>query len=210
LLGSSADGTFPPARPSRIERDMAESDSDDVTTLLEAARQGDEGAANRLASRVQGALRAIAAGALRGERRDHTLQATELVDEAFMRLIGQRQLTWQSRAHFYAMASQVIRRILVDHARRRRAAKRDHGLQVTLDEAVRDERTRPIDLIELDTALERLASVSPRQARVVELRFFGGLDIEATAEALAISTATVKRDWTFARAFLLQALGPAA
>ena len=185
---------------------MAETEDADVTTLLESARLGDADAANRLAVRVQGALHRIAVSALRREEAGHTLQPTELVDEAFVRLVGQRGTTWENRSQFYALAARTIRRILVDHARRRRRVKRDGGVLVTLDETISDERGDRLNLIALDDALQQLDTLSPRQARVVELRFFGGLDVEATAHALQISPATVKRDWTFARAFLLQSL----
>ena len=126
-----------------------------------------------------------------------------------MRLMAQRSTTWQNRAHFYSIATRAIRRILVDHARKRRSIKRDHGVQITLDESFRDERPDSLDLIALDLALQQLEALSERQARVVELRFFGGLDVEETAEVLAISRATVKRDWTFARAFLLKSISSA-
>jgi RNA polymerase sigma factor (TIGR02999 family) len=178
----------------------------DVTTLLEWARQGDNGAANLLAARVQEALHRIAVNALKREDAGHTLQPTELVDEAFVRLIGQNGTTWENRSQFYALAARTIRRILVDHARRRRRVKRDGGVHITLSESISDERGDRLNLIALDDALQQLDTLSPRQARVVELRFFGGLDVEATAKALEISPATVKRDWTFARAFLLQSL----
>lgn len=143
---------------------------------------------------------------MRREQDGHTLQPTELVDEAFVRLVGQRNASWQNRAHFYAVAAQTIRRILVDHARRRRRAKRDHGMRVTLDESIGQAPEQSLDLIALDDALRQLDALSPRQARVVELRFFGGLEVDETAETLGISPATVKRDWTFARAFLLRSL----
>lgn len=185
---------------------MAETEDDNVTTLLESARQGDADAANRLAALVQEALHRIAVNALRREEAGHTLQPTELVDEAFVRLVGQRGMTWENRSQFYSLAARTIRRILVDHARRRHRVKRDGGLLVTLDESISDERGDRLDLIALDDALQQLDALSPRQARVVELRFFGGMDVEATARALEISPATVKRDWTFARAFLLQSI----
>lgn len=123
-----------------------------------------------------------------------------------MRMIGQRDVSWQNRAHFFAIAAQTIRRILVDHARARRRVKRDHGVRVTLDESAAEAPQRSLDLIALDNALTKLDALSPRQARVVELRFFGGLEIEQAATALGISPATVKRDWIFARAMLLRML----
>jgi RNA polymerase sigma factor (TIGR02999 family) len=159
-----------------------------------------------LARAVYETLHRIAVGALRRERDGHTLQPTELVDEAFVRLLKHRETTWESRSHFYGVAAGVTRRILVDHARRRARVKRDHGVQVTLDDAVSDERGPSLDLVALDDALRELETHAPRQGRVVEMRFFAGLDIDETAEVLGISRATVKRDWAFARAFLLQAL----
>lgn len=190
---------------------MTSEGDQDVTRLLDELRRGDAGAADRLARVVYDHLHRIAENALRRERGVHTLQATELVDEAFVRLVGEREVAWQNRSHFYAVASRVIRRILVDHARRRRTVKRDHGVRVTLDGpaldgAAGDDGVRSLDLIALDDALRELEALSPRQGRVVELRFFAGLEIEEIAESLSISPATVKRDWTFARAFLLQAL----
>ncbi|MBL8986325.1 MAG: sigma-70 family RNA polymerase sigma factor [Gemmatimonadetes bacterium] len=184
----------------------------DVTILLEEVQQGVPGAADRLAARVYDDLHGIAAAALRREADGHTLQPTELADEAFVRLLGQSRSTWQNRSHFFAVAAGIIRRILIDHARRRSRQKRDHGIRVTFDESldVPDQKSeRLLELVALDDALVQLEGLAPRQARVVELRFFGGLDIDQTAEALGISPATVKRDWTFARAFLLDALGSA-
>jgi RNA polymerase sigma factor (TIGR02999 family) len=184
---------------------MAEQSPGLVTTALADLQRGDPGAADRLARLVYEELHGIAQRALRREDTGHTLQPTELVSDAFMRLVGQRGVSWQNRAHFYAIAARTVRRILIDHARAQRATKRDHGLRVTLDESVGDGAPAPnLDLIALDDALNQLGSAAPRPAQVVELRFFGGLEIEQTAEALGISPATVKRDWTFARAFLLR------
>ena len=178
----------------------------DVTRLLEEARQGKPDASDRLARAVYDTLHRIAVGALRRERDGHTLQPTELVDEAFVRLVNHQNTSWESRSHFYGVAATVTRRILVDHARRRARVKRNHGVQVTLDDALSDERAGSLDLVALDAALQELETLAPRQGRVVEMRFFAGLDIDETAEVLGISRATVKRDWSFARAFLLQAL----
>ena len=197
------------ARPSRLNAlpvAMTDPSPEDVTVLLADLSAGVPGAANRLVAVVMDELHRIADQAMRREVDGHTLQPTELVDEAMMRLLGQRQVQWVSRSQFFAVASQTIRRILVDHARHRRRIKRDHGVRVTLDEGVAEVTARSVDLIALDDALEQLDTLAPRQARVVELRFFGGLDIEETATALDISPATVKRDWTFARAFLLKTL----
>lgn len=178
----------------------------DVTAILHDLEAGERDAANRLASVVYDELHRIAQAAMRREQSGHTLQPTLLVNEAFMRMIGQRDVSWQNRAHFFAIAAQTIRRILVDHARARRRIKRDHGVRVTLDESAAEAPERSLDLIALDDALTKLGSLSPRQARVVELRFFGGLEIEQAAAALDISPATVKRDWIFARAMLLRML----
>lgn len=180
--------------------------STEITVLLQGLRDGHAGVANQLARLVHDELHRIAEGAMRRERPDHTLQPTLLVSEAFLRLVGERDTQWQSRAHFYALAAQAIRRILVDHARARARVKRDFGLRVTLDESVAHAAERSLDLLALDAALDRLGAAAPRQARIVELRYFGGLEIEEVATALDISAATVKRDWTFARAFLLREL----
>lgn len=185
---------------------MTDAPVPDVTLLLGQVRDGVPGAADRLAAIVMHELHRIAERAMRREADGHTLQPTELVDEALVRLLGERKATWENRAQFFAVASQMIRRILVDHARHRRRAKRDHGLRVTLDEQVAEVSERSLDLIALDDALQALERLAPRQARVVELRFFGGLDVDEVAHALDISPATVKRDWTFARAFLLKTL----
>lgn len=178
----------------------------DVTVLLQELRRGAPGAANELARVVYDELHRIAEGAMRGERPGHTLQPTLLVSEAFLRLAGQRDMDWRSRSHFYAVAAQTIRRILVDHARARLRVKRDFGMRVTLDESVAETPEQSLDLLALDEALSRLEAVAPRQAQIVELRYFGGLEIDETAHALDVSPATVKRDWTFARAFLLREL----
>jgi RNA polymerase sigma-70 factor, ECF subfamily len=178
----------------------------DVTALLADLSAGVPGAADRLVTVVMGELHRIAERAMRREVDGHTLQPTELVDEALMRLIGQRQATWENRLQFFSVAAQTIRRILVDHARQRQRVKRDHGVRVTLDERMAEVPGRSLDLIALDDALQQLDTLAPRQARVVELRFFGGLEIGEVATALDISPATVKRDWTFARAFLLKSL----
>jgi len=185
------------------------SDDAEVTQLLAALQAGVPGAAERLASAVMAELHRIAERAMQREVDGHTLQPTELADEALVRLIGQRHARWEHRAQFYAVAAQTIRRILVDHARQRRRIKRDHGVRVTLNEAVAEAPDRSVDLIALDDAMQQLDAHAPRQARVVELRFFGGLDIDETATALDISPATVKRDWAFARAFLLKTLDAA-
>lgn len=180
--------------------------SHDVTRLLAELQAGKEGAADALVPLVYDELHRLAVHFMRRERADHTLQPTVLVHDAYLRLMGQNRVSWQNRAHFFGIAAQAMRRILVDHARRSRAAKREGGERVTLDESVTDRDDRSVDLVALDDALEKLAAALPRQARVVELRFFSGLDIEETAEVLGISPATVKRDWTFAKAFLQKEL----
>ncbi len=178
----------------------------DVTQLLDDVRRGVPDAADLLARAVYDTLHRIAAKALRREREGHTLQPTELVNEAFVRLVKAQAPAWEDRAHFYGAAARVTRQILVDHARRRARVKRNHGIQVTLDDQLSDEPVSSLDLVALDTALQELEQLAPRQGRVVEFRYFAGLDIDQTAEVLGISRATVKRDWAFARAFLLQAL----
>jgi len=180
--------------------------SPDITQLLDQMQRAVPGAADRVAARVQAELHQIAEAALRRESSGHTLQATELVDEAFVRLMGQQQVTWQNRSHFYALAAKTIRRILLDHARRRRSLKRDYGIRVTLDAAMARDVPDSLDLLALDDALQQLATLAPRQGEVVELKFFGGLENEEVAEVLGVSVSTVKRDWTFARAFLLESL----
>jgi RNA polymerase sigma factor (TIGR02999 family) len=184
----------PPATPS------------EVTTLLQRLGEGDVNVANELARLVYDELHRIADRAMRRERPDHTLQPTLLVSDAFLKLVGQRATQWQNRSHFYAVAAQAIRRILVDHARTKRRVKRDFGLRVTLDHSIAEAPEQAIDVLDIDEALGKLEAVAPRQARIVELRYFGGLEIEATAKVLDISPATVKRDWTFARAFMLREL----
>lgn len=179
----------------------------DVTRLLQGWRAGDREAAERLMERVYDELRRLARRRLSGERAGHTLQPTALVHEAYMKLAGQR-VDWRSRAHFFALAATAMRRILVSHARKRRAAKRGGGaLTLTLDEGLAGGGERDLDLLALDRALAGLAALDPRQARIVELRYFAGLTIEETAEAVGVSPATVKLDWQMARAWLHRELG---
>lgn len=175
----------------------------DITTLLNAHAAGETDALDQLLPQVYDELRRIARGRLRHERPDHTLSATEVVHEAFMKLVRLDGARIEHRAHFYAIASRAMRNVLVDHAVRRRTAKRGGGAgPVTLDDAVAGQEQPLEDLIALSDALDRLDRLDERQARVVECRFFGGLSIDETAEALGISPATVSRDWTFARAWL--------
>jgi RNA polymerase sigma factor (TIGR02999 family) len=186
-------------------------DTHEVTRLLQELRDGRDDAAERLAALVYDELHVLASRAMRGEKVGHTLQPTALVHDVFLRLVDSRTIEWKSRAHFYGLAAQAMRRVLVDHARRRNALKRDGGIRVTLDDDVAESAASSIDFIALDDALAKLAALDARQARVVELRFFAGLDVEQTAEALGVSPATVKRDWTFAKAFLQNELdGPAS
>ena len=175
----------------------------DVTQLLADLQDGRPDAASQLIPLVYDELHRLARGQMRHERADHTLQATALVHEAYLRLVNQPQRTWQNRAHFIAVAAQVMRRILVDYARARRTSKRGSAPQrVPLEEPLLFTEEQSDDLVSLDEALERLAQFDHRQSRVVELRFFGGLTAEETAEVLGISSKTVKRDWTVARAWL--------
>jgi len=171
--------------------------------LLENWRDGDEGAREALIPLVYDELRRLARRHLRRERPDHTLQSAALVNEAYLRLIRQEQPQWQNRAHFFGVAAQLMRHILVDHARNRAAAKRGAGApRLTLDPEYALPQGRDVDLVALDDALNQLAALDPQQSRVVELRFFGGLSIEETSIVLGISPATVKREWATARAWL--------
>jgi RNA polymerase sigma factor (TIGR02999 family) len=177
--------------------------SPSVADLLSGARSGDQSAVAALMPLVYDELRRLAASYLRRERPGQTLQATALVNEAYMRLVKAPNLAWQDRAHFIGIAAHSMRQILVDRARARGSRKRGgERHQVTLDEAAAAETGAVIDVLAVDEALERLAALDPQQARIVEMRFFGGLTVEETAEALGISPATVKRDWSVARAWL--------
>ena len=177
--------------------------NDDVTGLLRAWGRGDDDARDRLVTVLYQELRRRAAGRLRGERPGHTLQPTALVHEAFLRLIDQKQIAWQNRAQFLGVASEMMRRILVDHARAHKMAKRSgQWVKVTVDDAVAGAKPRDIDLLNLDEAMRRLAEFDPRKSRIAELRFFGGLSLEETSHVLDISVATVERDWQAARAWL--------
>lgn len=163
----------------------------------------------RLIPLVYAELRQLAARQLRDERPDHTLSPTSLVHEAFLRLTGHAPVSWESRSHFFRVAAQAMRRILVDHARRRTAQKRSRQNQVTLDAEIEESLpTSSQDILGVDEALERLALLDPRQARIVELRYFVGLSIAETAEVIGASVATVKRDWMVARAWLQRELSP--
>jgi len=180
----------------------------DVTEILNELTAGDSGAASRLLPLVYEELRRLAGAYLAAERPDHTLQATALVHEAFLRLVGSDNARWESRAHFYRVAAMAMRRVLVNHARDRARLKRGGGgRRVALDESLdADPQMPPEDLLALDEALDRLATVDERKVQVVQLRYFGGFTIEQAAQILDISPAQVKRDWTTARAFLLREL----
>ena len=179
----------------------------DVTGLLHAWNDGQPGALDALMPIVYGELHRLAKATLRRERPDHTLQATALVNEAYVRLVGQTRMRWQNRAQFFGTAAQFMRRILVDHARDRHAAKRGAGAtRVELDEAILATHERGIDLLALDAALERLEQLDERHSRLVVLRFFGGLTIEEAATVLDISPATAKREWVTARIWLRREL----
>jgi RNA polymerase sigma factor (TIGR02999 family) len=179
----------------------------DVTTLLHAWRAGSSAARDQLMPVVYQELHRRAAAYLRRERRDHTLQASALVNEAYLRLVKQDRAAWQNRAQFFGVASEIMRRILVDHARAGRMAKRSgRWVKITLDEGLAEGRPPDIDVLALDEALTRLAEFDSRKSRIAELRFFGGLSLEETGHVLEISVATVERDWQVARAWLYAAL----
>ena len=182
---------------------MAHEAPSQVTKLLLGWRAGNREAWDALLPLVYDELRRLAHHHLRNERPDHTLQSTALVHEAYFRLVGQDLPQWESRAHFFAIAAQLMRQILVDYARRHRASKRGSGAcMLTLDDAAALPERKDVDVLALDDALNTLAKIDPRQARVVELRFFAGLSLEETSEVMGIATATVQRDWTAARAWL--------
>ena len=185
---------------------MAKPLDSDVSRLLTAWSAREPGADERLFSAVYAELRKLAASQRRGESPGHSLQTTALVHEAYLRLNGQRGVTWRNRGHFFAIAAHAMRRILVDHARRRKAAKRGGArARSPLDDALLAVADR-VDLVELDTALDNLERVDPRGAKVVELRFFAGLSVPQVAAALGVSRATIEREWTAARAWLRREL----
>jgi RNA polymerase sigma factor (TIGR02999 family) len=175
----------------------------EVTLLLQGWRNGDRNALDALLPLVYGELRRLAHFQLQRERQDHTLQTAALVHEAYLRLIGLNPPHWESRTHFFAIAAQLMRQILVDYARRHMAVKRGGGAcKLSLEEATLASKQKDVDVLSLDDALKALAKIDPRQSRVVELRFFAGLSLEEISEALEIAPATVQRDWTAARAWL--------
>jgi RNA polymerase sigma factor (TIGR02999 family) len=186
---------------------MKSSRSSRVTQLLEKFDPGDRHAGEQLFADVYSELRALAARYLRRERKNHTLQPTALVHEAYLKLVGQTRVDCQGRAHFLAMAARAMREILVDHARRHRAAKRGGNRHcIALDDNLVVESSRDLDLLALEDALTKLAKLDPRQARMVELRFFGGLDIAEVAKVTGTSKRSVEREWTMVRAWLRREL----
>jgi RNA polymerase sigma factor (TIGR02999 family) len=181
--------------------------SKEITQLLVAWSNGHQEVLTELMPLVYDELRRLAAHHLRRERPDHTLQPTALVHEAYLRLVGQTQVHWQNRAHFFGIAANLMRQILVNHALSHRAAKRGGtALRLTLDEAADFSKEQGLDLVALDEALDRLAAIDARSARVVELRFFGGMSVDEMAEVLKVSHMTISRDWEFAKAWLLREL----
>ncbi|WP_109486307.1 sigma-70 family RNA polymerase sigma factor [Occallatibacter savannae] len=181
--------------------------SSEVTELLVRWRSGDRQALDSLLPLVYDELRRIASRYLQNERPGHTLQSTALVNEAYVRMVAQELPEWQNRAHFFAVAAQLMRQILVDHARTRRASKRGGDVpRVSLDEALGQALAPDVDMVALDDALKELAQMDPQQCRVVELKFFAGLSNDDAAEVLKVSPSTVKRDWASARAWLFREL----
>ena len=181
--------------------------SQDVTLILDRINNGETSAPDELLPLVYDELRKLANGYLKQERPDHTLQPTALVHEAYIRLTDWENVSWQGRAHFFSVAAQVMRNILVDHARRKKAEMHGGNLQkLALDEAISFSDEREVDLVDLDDALNELANLDERQAKIIELRFFGGLTIDETAHALNVSAMTISRDWNFAKAWLYRRL----
>ena len=183
--------------------------SDEVTKLLNEMSSGDETSPDKLLEIVYDDLRRLAGAYMQNERSDHTLQATALVHEAYMRLVDWKNVSWQNRAQFFSVAAEVMRKVLIDHARARQAQKRS-GHKLVLDEAISLPAGQPIDMIALDDALQALEKLDARQAKIVELRFFGGLSIEETAYVLKVGESTVRREWTFAKAWFQRELGDSA
>jgi len=185
----------------------AQGEPQEVTRLLLAWNQGDESALEKLVPQVYQELRRLAKRQMRREHPDHTLQTTALINEAYLRLVDLRNIQWQNRAHFFALCARLMRRILVDSARSRHYAKRGGGAHpVSLDQSLVVSPAHSTDLVAVDDALKALAKVDARKAQVVELRFFGGLTVEETAEVLKVSQETVQRDWKLAKSWLLREL----
>ena len=177
--------------------------TENVTQLLVELSNGNHAVVDALLPLIYDELRNLAANYLRRERRDHTLQPTALVHEAYLRLVDQRSVNWQNRAHFFGVAAQLMRRILVDHARAHNAEKRGHDFQkLSLDENIDKADERSAELIALDDALKELAEIDEQKSRIVELRYFGGLTVEETAEVLGVTPVTIKRHWRMAKAWL--------
>ena len=197
----------PLSRPANSDWPGSPPDPAAVTRLLQQARAGDANALDQVFSATYAELRSIARRHFRRERSGHTLQPTALLHEAVLRLFGGKAPPFADRDHFLRAASRAMRHALVDHARARAAAKRGSGAEVTRIQDVEDPGASPLDVLELDDALRLLAQADPRCAQVVEMKFFVGLEVEEIAEVLGISTATVKRDWRFARSWLAQELG---
>jgi RNA polymerase sigma-70 factor (ECF subfamily) len=190
------------ARTQREQVHLTTSQNDEVSMLLREWSDGDEKALKKLTPIVYEELRRLARYYMRGEHTGHSLQATALVNEAYLRLVDYKRMRWQNRAHFFAVSAQLMRRILVDHARRHNLKRGADVEHVSIDETAMVCGDRPVELVVLDTALQALARMDARKAQVVELRFFGGLSVEETAEVLKISPITVMRDWGTARAWL--------
>ena len=179
-----------------------------VTLLLKRYSNGDQEALAELIPQIYDELRRLASSYLRSERVDHTLQTTALVHEAYLRLVDQRQVEWNNRNHFFGVAAQMMRRILVDHARKHSSLKRGGSFsRISLEEAAVFSRERPRELIAVDELLTRLASLDPQGSRIVELRFFAGLSLEETAEVTGLSTAKVRREWSAVKAWLTREIG---
>ncbi|MBC7931068.1 MAG: sigma-70 family RNA polymerase sigma factor [Rubrivivax sp.] len=187
---------------------MGAPESHEVTELLVAWSDGDEAALERLAPLVHAELHRIARRYMGGERPGHTLQTTALVNEAYMRLIDWKNVRWQNRAHFFGVSAQLMRRILVDFARQRPRSGDEAVQHVSLEEALVVSRERDADIVALDEALTTLADIDPRKARIVELRFFGGLSVDETAEVVGVASVTVMREWSKAKLWLHRELNP--
>jgi RNA polymerase sigma factor (TIGR02999 family) len=180
--------------------------SNEITRALIEYGKGNREALDHVIAGVYGELRKLAHSYLRRERPGQTLQTTALVHEAYLRLIDQHSVSWENRAHFFGVAAQAMRRILVDRARRRHAAKRDGGVRLALEDAAELGQPGEIDVVALDRALDKLGEIDPQQSRIVELRYFGGLSVNETGAVIGISPATVKREWAMARAWLFREL----
>jgi RNA polymerase sigma factor (TIGR02999 family) len=185
---------------------MSDSNPGEITILLERINQGDTNAPEEILPLVYDELRKLAHSYMQNERSDHTLQATALVHEAFIRVIDWKNISWESRAQFFAIVAQVMRNVLIDYARSRNSQKRFGGQKIVLDDAVSFPNERGINLLKLEEALNSLEKLDARQAKIIELRFFGGLSIEETAHVLQISDTTVKREWRFAKTWLQREL----